>query len=197
MRLPVCTFDLESDMLCTNCQARLDRGELNQFDIEFSKWMLHRDKDYPGLADLTILRARKADDKLILVVKKRGKDLILNEEALVGEMTEQFGNLIIVEGPPKLRKVIREFIDPANEVGVNNLYLPDGSKESIVMLRGEDRERIRYTTDELRVIVSAIMGESVLFQYQDENIKNENDENQDEFDQRMKEISKRRRPRRG
>ena len=35
MRLPVCNFDLESDMLCTNCQARLDRGEITPFDITF------------------------------------------------------------------------------------------------------------------------------------------------------------------
>ena len=193
MRLPVCNFDLESDMLCTNCQARLDRGELTHFDIEFSKWMLEKEKEYPGLVDLTIQRAARANDRLILVVKKRSKALILGEEALVNEMTERFGEPIVVEGPTKLRKVIREFIHPANEVGVNSLYLPDGSKENIVMLRGEDRERISYTTDELRLIVSAVIGESVLFEYQDDRIKTEKeDETPDQFDQRMEEIGKRR-----
>ena len=193
MRLPVCNFDLESDMLCTNCQARLDRGELTHFDIEFSKWMLEKEKEYPGLVDLALQRAARAGDRLILVVKKRGKSLILGEEALVNEMTEQFGEPIIVEGPTKLRKVVREFIHPANEIGVNSLYLPDGSKESIVMLSGKDRERIAYTTDELRFIVSAVMGESVLFEYQDDRIKVEKeDEVSDEFDQRMEEMGKRR-----
>ncbi len=193
MKLPVCNFDLESDMLCTNCQARLDRGELKHFDIEFSKWLLEREKTYLSLEDLTLQRAAKVGDRLILVVKKRGKDLILSEEALVNEMTEQYGEPIIVEGPVKLRRVVREFIHPANEVGVNSLYLPDGSKESIVMLRGEDRERISYTTDQLRLIVSAVMGESVLFEYQDDRIKVEKDDAApDEFDQRMEELGKRR-----
>lgn len=193
MRLPVCNFDLESDMLCTNCQARLDRGELKHFDIEFSKWMLEREKIYPSLVDLTLQRAAKVGDRLILVVKKKGKSLILSEESLVNEMTEQYGEPMIVEGPIKLRKVVREFIQPANEVGVNSLYLPDGSKESIVMLRGEDRERISYTTDELRLIVSAVMGESVLFEYQEDRIKTEKeDAKTDEFDQRMEELGKRR-----
>ena len=132
MRLPVCNFDLESDMLCTNCQARLNRGELTHFDIEFSKWMLEKEKEYPNLVDFTLQRAAKAGNRLILVVKKRSKELILSEEALVSEMTEQFGEPLIVEGPTKLRRIIREFIHPANEVGVNSLYLPDGSKESIV-----------------------------------------------------------------
>ena len=191
MRLPVCNFDLESDMLCTNCQARLDRGDLKHFDIEFSKWLLERGKDYPSLVDFTLLRAARVGEKIVLVVKKRGRDLILAEEVLVKEMTNHFGEPIIVEGPVKLRRVVREFIHPANEVGVNSLHLPDGSKQSIVMLRREDRERIGYSTDDLRLIISAIMGESVLFEYQDDRLKREKeDEVSDEFDQRMEELGK-------
>ena len=193
MRLPVCNFDLESDMLCTNCQARLERGELKHFDIEISKWLLERDKTYPNLEDFTLLRAaRVRGDKIVLVVKKRGRDLILAEKALIAEITEHFGEPIIVEGPVKLRRVVGDFISPAKEIGINSLYLPDGSKESIVMLRAEDEERLSYSVTELRHIVSAVMGESVLFEFQDDRVKPEkDDEAPDEFDQRMDEMGKR------
>jgi hypothetical protein len=104
-------------------------------------------------------------------------------------LTEQFGELIVLEGPAKLRTVVREFIFPAIEVGVNNLYSPDGTKESIVMLREEDRERIKYSKDDLRSIISAIMGESVFFEYQDDRKKQvQEEEIKDEFEQRMKEL---------
>lgn len=192
MRLPVCNFDLESDMLCTSCQAKLDRGEITAFDIELSKWLMEREKDHPNLDNLTLLRATRIEDRLILVVKKKGKELFLAEESLVNELAEKFGEVMVVEGPPKLRRVIQEFIHPASEVGVNSLYLPDGSKESIVMLRGEDRDRIQYSNDELRVIVSAIMGESVLFEYQEDRLRTEEEDTPDEFDQRMDEMSQRR-----
>ncbi|MGD9396353.1 MAG: hypothetical protein PVJ05_07990 [Candidatus Thorarchaeota archaeon] len=192
MRLPVCNFDLESDMLCTSCQAKLDNGEITSFDIELSKWLMEREKDYPNLENLTLLRATRIEGRLILVVKKKGKDLFLAEETLVNELVEKFGEVMVVEGPPKLRRVIQEFIHPASEVGVNSLYLPDGSKESIVMLRGEDRDRIQYSNDELREIISAIMGESVLFEYQEDRLKTEEEETPDEFDQRMDEMSQRR-----
>jgi hypothetical protein len=189
MRLPVCNFDLESDMLCPNCQARLDRGEITQFDIEFSKWMLDREKEYPNLENLTLLKAAKTETRLILVVKKKNKELLFSEEALISRLTEQFGELIVLEGPAKLRTVVREFIFPAIEVGVNNLYSPDGTKESIVMLREEDRERIKFSKDELRSIISAIMGETVFFEYQDDRKKQvQEEEIKDEFEQRMKEL---------
>jgi len=193
MQLPVCNFDLESDMLCTSCQAKLDRGEITSFDIELSKWLLEREKDYPNLENLTLLRATRIEGRLILVVKKKGKDLFLAEEALVNELSQKFGEVMVVEGPPKLRRVIQEFIHPASEVGVNSLYLPDGSKESIVMLREKDRERIQYSNADLRLIVSGIMGESVLFEYQEDRVNSEMEEEApDEFDQRMEELSNRR-----
>ena len=193
MRLPVCNFDLESDMLCTSCQAKLDRGEITSFDVEFSKWLLEREKDHPNLENLILQRATRIEGRLILIVKKKGKDLFLAEVALVNELTEKFGEVMVVEGPLKLRRVIREFIHPANEVGVNSLYLPDGFKESIVMLREEDRERIQYSIDDLRIIVSGIMGESVLFEYQEDRaVAEKEEEDPDEFDQRMEELSQRR-----
>jgi len=193
MRLPVCNFDIESDMLCPNCQAKLDRGEITGFDIQFSKWLLEKEKQYPSLDDLTLRKAAMAGTNLILVVNKNNKELLLGEETLIQELIEEFGEPIIIEGAPKLRRIVREFIAPANEVGVNSLWLPEGTKENIVMLREEDRARIKYTKEELRVIVSAIMGESVLFEYQDDRRNQEETiEKPDEFDEKMKEIGERR-----
>ena len=193
MRLPVCNFDIESDMLCPNCQAKLDRREITEFDIQFSKWILEKESDYPSLDSLTLRKAAKAGNRLVLVVNKKNKESLLAEEALMQEIIDEYGEVIIIEGTPKLRRIVREFIAPANEVGVNNLWSPDGAKENIVMLREEDRERIKYSKDELRTIISAIMGESVLFEYQDDRRKKEEEiEEPDEFDEKMKALSERR-----
>ncbi|MGY5860563.1 MAG: hypothetical protein RTU63_14430 [Candidatus Thorarchaeota archaeon] len=193
MRLPVCNFDIESDMLCPNCQAKLDRGEITDFDIQFSKWLLEKEKTYPSLDGLTLRKAARAGSRLILVVNKKNKEPLLAEEALVQEMIDEYGELIVIEGAPKLRRIVREFITPANEVGVNSLWSADGTKENIVMLREEDRERIKFSSEDLRVIISAIMGESVLFEYQDDRRhKKEELETPDEFDEKMKELTERR-----
>ena len=143
---------------------------------------------------MTLRKAAKAGNRLILVVNKKNKDILLAEETLMQEIIDKYGEVIIIEGAPKLRRIVKEFIEPANEVGVNSLWSPDGTKESIIMLREEDRERIKYSNDELREIVSAIMGESVLFEYQDDRRKpeNDNDEESDEFDEKMKALSERR-----
>lgn len=192
MKLPVCTFDIESDMLCPSCQAKYDRGEITSFDIEFSKWLLKREPDFPLLENLVLQKAVKLDSRIVLIVKKKSKEILEAQEDLMSEIRELHGEVIIIEGPPKLRPIVRSFINPAIEVGVNSLYLPDGSKESIVMLKEEDRERISYTKEELRSIISAIMGESVLFEYQDDRPRpsKEDDVEEDSFDQKMRELGR-------
>lgn len=189
MKLPVCVFDIESDMLCTSCQERLDRGDITDFDVEFSTWMLNKSKEYPALEDLTLLRAIKSDGRLILVVKKKHKESLLAVEGFKNELVDMYGELMIFESPIKLRKIVRTLIEPALEVGVNSLYLPGGTKESIVMLKPEDRDRIMYSKDDLRKIVSAVVGESVLFQYQDERIEKEEDSGDEIFEEKMREFA--------
>ena len=193
MRLPVCVFDIESDMLCPSCQDRFDAGEIAEFDVEFSKWLLEKSKDHLGLEKANLLRAIKTDGLLILVVKKKSKSVFTDDESLLNEITETYGEYLIVEGPAKLRTIVRDMIHPAIEVGVNSLYLPNGFKESIVMLRSEDRDRIKYSKEQLRAIVSAITGDSVLFQYQDEKIEQEDESETDEFGEKLREFSGRRR----
>jgi len=192
MKLPVCVFDIESDMLCPSCQDKLDSGVITDFDVEFCKWLIENGKQYPELEKLTLLRAVKTDSLLILVVKKKNRDILQSEEELMGKIAEEFGEVLIMEGPAKLRTVVRSLILPAIEVGVNSLYLPNGFKESIVKLRTEDRERIAYSKEQLRAIVSAVVGESVLFQYQDErDTEKEEEKEEDEFDKRMKDFGRR------
>lgn len=192
MRLPVCNFDIESNMLCPNCQERLDKGEITDFDIKFSKWILEKEKEFETLNDLHLLRAISVSKYLILIVKKRQAIILTTNEKLMDELRKEYGEVLIFEGTPKLRSAVRTLIAPAVEVGVNSLYLPTGGKESIVMLRDSDRSRMKFTPKELRIIVSQIMNESVLFEYQGDRVKEE-EKKGDEFDERMKELAQRRR----
>jgi hypothetical protein len=194
MRLPICKFDIENESLCPSCQERLDRGEISEFDVEMCKWLIEKLESHPVLEDLELRKAVRIENRLVLIVRKGNKNIISSDKELMEELESNFGEPMFFEGRPKLRSVVRMLIAPAVEVGVNSLYLPNGFKENIVMLRPEDKDKIDYSKDELRSIVSAVIGESVLFQYQDERIEKEDEDETDEsFDEKMREFGSQKR----
>jgi hypothetical protein len=192
MRLPVCVTDLESGVLCSSCQGKLNKGLITEFDVDFSKFMLTKQEHFPGIQDITLFRALKTSTKLILVVNRKSKDAILSLPDLVEEMRAAYGEVAILERPTALRKLVRELVYPAIETGVNSLYLPDGSRENIVILRAEDKTKIEYTLEELRQIVSAVMEQQAIFQYQEEGVPQKQKTPSDEFDKKMKDFTRRR-----
>jgi hypothetical protein len=195
MRLPVCVVDLESGVLCASCQEKLDKGQITEVDVDISKWLLAREGQFPTIADLNLSRALKVAGRLVLVVKKKGREILLSAPDLLEELRSTYGEVVILEGPANLRNLVRGLIHPATEVGVNNLYLPDGSKECIVMLHADDKSKIPYSLEDLRQIVSAVMQESVLFQYQEELTGKKPGPTSDAFDEKLKDFA-RKQPRR-
>jgi hypothetical protein len=191
MRLPVCVADLESGTICNDCQKKLDSGGMTQFDVDFSKWILTQQERFPAIDDLTIFRALNVSSRLVLVVNRKSKDALLSSPDLIEEMRTAYGELVILERPTNLRKLVRELISPAIETGVNSLYLPDGSRENIVVLRVEDKPRIGYSLEDLKLIVSAVMEEQALFQYQEEGIPKKSKATSDDFERKMKDFTQR------
>ncbi|MGV9170180.1 MAG: hypothetical protein ACOC38_09610 [Promethearchaeia archaeon] len=192
MELCVCTFDLESDMLCPSCQRKLDRGEITKFDVDFSAWLFDRAEQYSGIENLHLLRAVRTSNYVVLLVERGQSDMILSNENLVEDIEDGFGELMVIEGPIKMRSLTKKLIEPAVEVGINSLYLPDGTKESIVILREEDRKRLQYDPENLGEIISAVTGYQVIFDFQKEEQEKES-EKSDTFSEKMKEFSRKRR----
>lgn len=118
--------------------------------------------------------------------------MILSNENLVEDIEDGFGELMVIEGPIKMRSLTKKLIEPAVEVGINSLYLPDGTKESIVILREEDRKRLQYDPENLGEIISAVTGYQVIFDFQKEEQEKES-EKSDTFSEKMKEFSRKRR----
>lgn len=192
MRLPVCRIDIQSDLLCPSCQEKLEKGEIDQFDIEFSRWLIDKTNTYPSLEQIDLRRAMRVGSRLLLIVKKKNKDVITSIDGFLEDAEETYGEVLVIESPVKLRTLVRMLIHPSIEVGVNSLYLPDGMKESIVILKGTDRDRIPYSKTDLREIVSAVIGESVLFEYDDESTEKTEDETEDSYGKKLREYGKRR-----
>ena len=80
--LPADKTCINSGFLCTNCQARLDAGEITEFEIDLAKDLLELEEvneNFGFLKEISFYKAIDYEDLIIIIVGKRDKLKITSE----------------------------------------------------------------------------------------------------------------------
>ena len=103
-------------------------------------------------------KALYIDNYLILMFKRGDLPLVLTYgKKLIREMERRFGRRVyIIEDHPNFREFVESLLYPTPVETINIIWLPDGSKETRIVVRGRlDRRReelIKKIIKELRGI---------------------------------------------
>ncbi len=161
MKLPICVFDAKSGLLCQECQAKLERGEITPIEVEISKAVVKLEERFPTLKDVTIGGAvevgpfvvLKVEEKNILnIIGPKGK-IIIKIESMVKK------NIRVVEDTNDVQRVIESLLSGIEIIGINKIFVPDGSEELKIRVRSVDRNKLPASGEELRKIIYKLTGE--------------------------------------
>ncbi|MFX0138570.1 MAG: hypothetical protein ACFFDN_33310, partial [Candidatus Hodarchaeota archaeon] len=113
--LPADKTCINSGFLCTNCQARLDAGEITEFEIDLAKDLIQleeAEEQFAFLRDVSFHKAIDYEDVVILVVGKKDKLKITPDLITWIKETYEIDELILIEKSFKPRPVIEALIKP-------------------------------------------------------------------------------------
>ena len=91
--LPADKTCIKSGFLCTNCQARLDTGEITEFEIDLAKDLLQLEEEeeqFSFLRNISFYKAIDYEDVVIIVVGKKDKLKITSD--LINWIKEKEGS---------------------------------------------------------------------------------------------------------
>ena len=89
--LPADKTCIKSGFLCSNCQARLDSGDITEFEIDLAKDLIQleeEEENFAFLRDISFYKAIDYEDVVILVVGK--KDKLRITQALINWIKETY-----------------------------------------------------------------------------------------------------------
>jgi hypothetical protein len=167
--LPADKTCINSGFLCTNCQARLDAGEITEFEIEMAKDLLQleeEEEEFAFLKDISFYKAIDYEDLIIIVVGKKDKLKITSELIAWIKETYEIDELIIVEKTDKPRPVVEALINPYKLKSLNEIFLATGDIQFRAVLWEEDKERILFTKEELEELVYELTGNITRVEFQ-------------------------------
>jgi hypothetical protein len=167
--LPADKTCINSGFLCNNCQARLDAGEITEFDIDLSKDLLRLEAEedrFAFLKNISFYKAIDFEDVVILIVGKKDK-LKINQE-LIEWIKENYeiDQIILIEKTNKPRPVVEALIAPSKLVSLNEIFLATGDIQFRAVLRCEDKENFLFTKDELEELIHELTGTITRVEFQ-------------------------------
>jgi len=167
--LPADKTCINSGFLCSNCQARLDAGEISEFEIDLAKDFIKLEEEHEEFAylkDISFYKAIDFEDIIILVIGKKDKIKFTPKLITWINETYEIDGLILIEKSNKPRPVVEALIAPFKLVSLNEIFLATGDIQFRAVLWEADKESILFTTEELEELILELTGSICKIEYQ-------------------------------
>ncbi len=153
MKLPICVFDAKTGMLCSNCKIKLENGEINQEDVEISKALVKHTQKIPKNAKF--YNSIDTPNLMIIVGDSTLKNSLQNQQ--IADSLKKVSNkpfeVVVKEGT--LKDTLTSLFAPVEVAGIDEIFVPDGTKEIRINLRGSE-ENLPLRADDLVLISSKV-----------------------------------------
>ena len=136
-------FCVKSGILCSRCEEKLRKGMITDLDIRVIRSITELEKENPSLQDVTFHKAVEAGETMALMVDRRGMDTFLASGAkLAKSLGDRVGRRVrILSQGGDERDFLEGLFIPFSILTINTIWLPDGSRETKVILNGHRPRR--------------------------------------------------------
>ena len=157
MKVPICTFDAKTGVLCPKCESRLKNGELSDVDVESSIKLIKLSHKNQDIDKLNLIGSQKIDEDYVLILKDSNVSHINSNDKLVSSVEEEFkGKVWFVEANSSIRRFLENLFFPIRILKTNMIWLPDGNQVTQVTIESKDYEKFISIIEKIKRIVNAV-----------------------------------------
>lgn len=137
----------------------MDKGEYDEWDIRVMKAFLELEESKMGFLREYTYHKSIASNGLIVVMVSGPKTSPYILARISRALSEKLGLKVrVVEKTSSLKQLAGQVLAPAQVLGVNMLWLPDGSWESIIRISRHDFRSLPAKVEVLEEVLSKING---------------------------------------
>ncbi len=146
--------------MCSKCKRKVEKGEISQVDLEIGRLLISIEDKYPPLQDVYLHKAVEADGVLAVFVSRGDIARILSYGGKIVRFLERkTGRTVrVLEQGSDDRKFLEDLFAPMSILTINRIWLPDGTTETRVILRGRERRRTSRYIRALKKIAKESQG---------------------------------------
>ncbi|MCD6445279.1 hypothetical protein J7L49_00630 [Candidatus Bathyarchaeota archaeon] len=160
---------MKTGMLCPKCQAKVDSGEVTELDLKIARFLLSLEEKYPSLQNVYFHKALDTDNTLAIIVGKGDVPRLLSYGGkIIKALAKKTGkNIRVLENGVDDRKFLEDLFAPLSIVTINTIWLPDGTTETRVILRGRRGRRVPFNLKALKDIARKVRNITLRVEFAD------------------------------
>jgi len=157
LKVPICTFDAKTGVLCPKCESRLKNGELSNVDVECSIKLIKLSHKNQDIDKLNLIGSQKIDEDYVLILKDSNVSHINSNDKLLSSVEEEFkGKVWFVDANSSIRRFLENLFFPIRILKTNMIWLPDGNQVTQVTIESKDYEKFISIIEKIKRIVNAV-----------------------------------------
>ncbi|MCI4462484.1 MAG: transcription elongation factor [Thermogladius sp.] len=160
MKYPLDRICVKSGVLCPNCQRKVDSGEVSREEIPIMKALMELEEEIKELRKGNYVKSFDFGDEVIVILRGEWEESEIDK--ISKELSAKLGKnvKILLEGEG-VKKLMEQLLYPASILGINTLWLPDGSEQMVIRLSKRDRKYLRGKEEKYKKFISAIVGKNI------------------------------------
>ncbi len=163
VKIPLDYVCVKSGVLCPRCQALVDSGEVDEREVDVMKLLIELEEkpEFRSLQKAEYVKTYFIDNLAIIVLNFRGQQNI--PVSRIGrELSAKLNKRIrIVNKSGDLKNMALQLVYPARILGINTLWLPDGTRQHIVRIPRYDVRRLPAEPQIIEHALTLITGKPV------------------------------------
>lgn len=146
MKYPLDRVCVKSGIFCPSCQRKLDSGEVDYSEIEVIKTLIELEEKNVELRKGVYVKSYMVNNTTVLILKNGWDRMQLNK--IARELGNKLGRRVkiaLLTGDQ--RALVEQLLAPARVLGINVIWLPDGSEQISIRVPSRDKKKIGKIND--------------------------------------------------
>jgi len=171
VKIPLDHICVKTGVLCPRCERLVSSGEIEKFEVNVMRLLLELEEktEFKFLRNAIYHKAINVDNFLILIIelKEHITSRLLGRlgRALSDELKMRVR--VVNKSNTNIREIASQLLYPARVIGVNTLWLPDGTVEHIVRIPRSDSRYLPSNIYALEQVLSVVTGMNVKIRTED------------------------------
>ena len=167
MIFPICGFDAKNAVLCPQCEAKVETGELTKADVEASITLAKIAKSNKEIENFSLYSCREFQGNFIIALAKNDIMKIRQSRTLYRLLQDQFKEKIwLVEADETDKKFIEDLFFPTKILAINAVWA-QGIQKTKAVVSGKWTAKFPIDTKKVIEIVKNARNLDIEIEFED------------------------------